>query len=127
MIDPAVREILDGTPIAHLATTSPDGAPHCVPVWIGTHQGHIAFLTGPDAKKARNLRRDPRVAISIAPAENPFVPVIIRGHVTHWLDGEQACHVVDALATKYTGQPYPRDQERVIAVVEATHQSVGMR
>ena len=33
-----LREVLDGTPIAHVATVLPDGAPHCVPVWIATHK-----------------------------------------------------------------------------------------
>ncbi|HET9082374.1 MAG TPA: pyridoxamine 5'-phosphate oxidase family protein, partial [Trebonia sp.] len=48
------------------------------------------FFTGPRSRKARNLRRDPRVAISLAPADNPFQPVIIRGRVTEWLEGDTA-------------------------------------
>jgi hypothetical protein len=32
-----LQAVLDGTPIAHLATVLPDGAPHSVPVWSGTH------------------------------------------------------------------------------------------
>ncbi|NUQ33112.1 MAG: PPOX class F420-dependent oxidoreductase, partial [Dermatophilaceae bacterium] len=36
MIDDDVRTGLDGTPIAHLATTLPDGSPHSVPLWVGT-------------------------------------------------------------------------------------------
>lgn len=79
MLDPAVRRVLDGTPIAHLASVSPDGSPHVVPVWIGTRGDRAVVLTGPGSRKARNLRRDPRVALSIAPADNPFEPVVIRG------------------------------------------------
>src|SRR4051812_45046408 len=113
MLDPHVRRVLDGTSIAHLATVLPDGAPHSVPLWVGTHGDQIAFLTGPASRKARNLRRDPRLALSIAPAENPFEPVVIRGRVVEWLEGDAAWEIVDAIALKYTGGPYSRDLERV--------------
>ncbi|MFC6704592.1 pyridoxamine 5'-phosphate oxidase family protein [Flexivirga alba] len=89
MLSNDLRSALDGTPIAHLATTLPDGAPHSVPVWIGTVGDRVAIMTGPDSRKARNLRRDPRVAISLTPPDEPFSPVILRGRVVEWLDGEQ--------------------------------------
>jgi hypothetical protein len=77
-------------------------------------------------RKARNLRRDPRMALSIAPVDNPFEPVAIRGHVVEWIEGEAAWQIIDRLATKYTGEPYPRGQERVVAVVEPERQTVGV-
>ena len=126
MLNDDVREVLDGTAIAHLATVLPDGAPHSVPLWVGTHGDHIAILTGPGSRKARNLRRDPRVALSLTPPDNPFEPVVIRGRVVEWLEGDPAWEVIDRIATKYTGGPYSRDLERVIALIEPEHQSVGM-
>ncbi|MEV4567174.1 PPOX class F420-dependent oxidoreductase [Nonomuraea sp. NPDC049419] len=125
MLSPAVRRVLDGTPIAHLATVLPDGSPHSVPIWIGTHGDHIAFLTGPQSRKARNLRDDPRVAVSMTPADNPFEPVIVRGRVVEWLDGDAAWDVIDGIAQKYIGQPYSRDEDRVVALVSPDHQIVG--
>jgi PPOX class probable F420-dependent enzyme len=127
MLDPDVRRALDGTSIAHLATVLPDGAPHAVPVWIGAHGARIVFLTGPGTRKARNLRRDPRVALSIAPAGNPFEPVVIRGRVVEWIEGNAAWEIIDQLAAKYTGAPYPRGQERVVAVIEPGRQTIGVR
>ncbi|HWC22766.1 MAG TPA: PPOX class F420-dependent oxidoreductase [Flexivirga sp.] len=121
-----LRAILDGTPIAHLATTLPDGAPHSVPVWIGTIGDRVAIMTGPDSRKARNLRRDPRVAISLTPPDDPFSPVTIRGRVVQWLDGERGWQEVDAIATKYTGGPYGRDVERVVGLIEVDHEQIGM-
>jgi PPOX class probable F420-dependent enzyme len=126
MLEPEVRRVLDGTSIAHLATVSPDGAPHSVPVFVGTHDDRLIFFTGPETRKARNLRRDPRVALSLAPADNPFQPVVIRGRVTAWLDGDAAWELIDRIQVKYTGQPYPRGQERVVAVVESEQQTVGV-
>jgi PPOX class probable F420-dependent enzyme len=127
MLDPDVRRVLDGTSIAHLATVLPDGSPHTVPLWIGTHGDRIVFLTGPDSRKARNLRRDPRMALSIAPADNPFQPVVIRGRVVEWLDGDAAWEIIDLLAIKYTGAPYSRGQERVVAVINPERQIIGVR
>jgi PPOX class probable F420-dependent enzyme len=126
MLEPDVRRALEGTDVAHLATVMPDGSPHTAPLWVGTRGDQIVFLTGPSSRKARNLRRDPRVALSLAPAENPFRPVIIRGQVTEWLDGDEAWQVIDQLSTKYTGQPYPRSEERIVAVIEPERQIVGI-
>jgi PPOX class probable F420-dependent enzyme len=125
MLDPNIRRVLDGTPIAHLATVLPDGAPHSVPVWIGTHDGHVAILTGPGSRKARNLRHDPRVALSLTPADNPYQPVIIRGKVIEWITGDAAWVIVDRISTKYTGGPYARSEQRVIALIEPDRQSMG--
>ncbi|HEX5533906.1 MAG TPA: PPOX class F420-dependent oxidoreductase [Actinomycetales bacterium] len=126
MLDPDVRELLDGTPIAHLATILPDGAPHSVPVWIGTHGDYVAIMTGPDSRKAHNLRRDPRVAISLTPSDAPYPPIMLRGRVLTWLEGNRGWTAVDQIATKYTGQPYGRDQERIVALIEVDHQRVGI-
>src|ERR1044071_7638717 len=125
MLDPDVRRVLDGTSLGHLATVLPDGSPHTPPVFVGTHDDQLIFFTGPRSRKARNLRRDPRVALSLAPADNPFQPLIIRGRVTEWLTGDAAWEIVDQISTKYIGQPYPRTEERVIAVIEPSHQTVG--
>lgn len=126
MLDPDVRRALDGTSLAHLATVLPDGSPHTVPLWIGTHDDHIVFLTGPHSRKYRNLRRDPRLALSLTRADNPYEPVVVRGRVVEWLEGDAAWPIVDRLAVKYTGQPYSRDEERVVAVIEPERQTVGV-
>ncbi|HEV7652358.1 MAG TPA: PPOX class F420-dependent oxidoreductase [Actinophytocola sp.] len=120
MLDSDVRQVLDGTPIAHLASVLPDGAPHSVPVWIGTDGDHVVVLTGPGSRKARNLRRDPRVALSLTPPGNPFQPVIMRGTVVEWVAGAAAWEIVDRIAEKYLGGPYPRDEERVVLRIEPT-------
>lgn len=126
MLDPKVRTVLDGASFAHLATILPDGSPHNTPVYVGTHGDRIVFFTGPGMRKARNLRRDPRLALSIAPADNPFEPVVIRGRVVDWIEGDAAWEIIDQLAIKYSGEPYPRGQERVVALVEPDRQTIGI-
>jgi PPOX class probable F420-dependent enzyme len=127
MIDPDVRRALDGTSIAHLATVLADGSPHVVPVFVGTHGDAIAVFTGPQSLKAQNLRRDPRVALSIAPEDNPFVPIAIRGTVVEWLEGDAAWEIIDRIAMTYTGSPYSRDLDRVVALIAPERQIVGVR
>jgi PPOX class probable F420-dependent enzyme len=127
MLHPDVRRVLDGAPIAHLATVLPDGSPHATPVYVGTHDDRIVMFTGPGKRKARNLRRDPRLALSIAPADNPFHPIAVRGHVVAWIEGDAAWSIIDRIVAKYIDMKYPRDDERVVAVIEPDHQTVGIR
>ncbi|WP_327086977.1 TIGR03618 family F420-dependent PPOX class oxidoreductase [Nonomuraea sp. NBC_01738] len=126
MLNPDVRQALDGTPVAHLATVLPDGSPHTVPLWVATRGDHVVFLTGPGSRKARNLRRDPRVALSLTAAGNPFQPIVIRGRVVEWLEGDVAWEIIDEIARKYLGQDYARGEERVVGVIEVDRQTVGV-
>lgn len=126
MLDPDLRRVLDGTSIAHIATVLPDGSPHTAPVFIGTHDDRIVFFTGPRKRKARNLRRDPRVALSIAPVDNPFTPVVVRGRVVEWIDGDAGWEIVDQVFGKYTGTSYPREEDRIVAVIEPERHTIGV-
>jgi PPOX class probable F420-dependent enzyme len=116
-----VRALLDGPNYAHVATVLPDGSPHSVPVWIGLEGDRIVFLTGPDSRKARNIAQDPRVAISITDAANPFAMASIRGRVVDRLDGESAWSIIDRLSQEYLGVSYSRGEQRVVFVVEPEH------
>ncbi len=126
MLDPAIRDVLDAASYAHLATVLPDGSPHSTPVYVGTRGDQIVFFTGPGMRKARNLRRDPRLALSIVPADNPFQPIVVRGRVVEWIEGDVAWEIIDRLVAKYIDERYPRDHERMVLVVEPEHQKVGM-
>jgi PPOX class probable F420-dependent enzyme len=125
-LDPRIRHALDGAPLVHLATLLSDGAPHSVPVWAAAHGEHIAILTGPDSLKARNLRRDPRVALSLTPVDAPNMPVAVRGRVVRWIEGDAAWEIIDPIAVKYIGQPYDHSLERVVLLIEPERQTYGM-
>jgi PPOX class probable F420-dependent enzyme len=123
-----VRVLFDAPNIAHIATLLPDGAPHSVPLWVGLEDGRIVFLTGPGSRKARNLERDPRVAISITHRDNPFAMAQVRGRVAERIEGDAAFEVIDRMSDKYIGAPYPLRTDRVVYFVEAesaTAQSFG--
>lgn len=116
-----VRALVEGPNTAHVSTLLPDGGPHSVPVWIGMEGDRIAFLTSPRSRKARNLEDDPRVAISVTAHDQPFTMASIRGRVTERLEGDPAWEVIDRLSHKYIGQPYERDLDRVVFLVEPDH------
>lgn len=118
-----VRHLVDGPNYAHLATLLPDGSPHTVPLWIGVEGDHIVFLTGPQSRKAKNIESDPRVALSLTDAANPFSMATIRGRVVDRLTGDAAWQIIDRLANQYIGQPYPRGEDRVVFVMEPEHAS----
>ena len=58
-----IRRLLDRPKIA---TLMPDGSPQSAPVWIGREGDRLLVCTGEGSLKAKNTRRDPRVALSIA-------------------------------------------------------------
>jgi PPOX class probable F420-dependent enzyme len=112
-----VRELLEARNFAHLATVLPDGSPHSVPIWIGVEGGHVAFFTQTQSRKARNLARDPRVTISLVDLEQPYRSAHLRGHVVGTVEGEEALEIIDRLAVKYTGEPFPM-RSGVVFLVE---------
>ena len=102
-----VRPLLEGRNFAHLATLLPDGSPHSVALWIGVEGDRVVFFTQPTSRKARNLDRDPRLAISVVDRENPYRTGWLRGRVVEKRTGEAALGTIDALAERYTGAPFP--------------------
>jgi PPOX class probable F420-dependent enzyme len=112
-----VRSLFEAANFGHVATLMPSGAPHTVAVWVGLEGDRIAFFTQPASQKARNLARDPRVAISITDHEKPYRTARIRGLVAETLEGDAALEVIDRLSQRYTGQPFPM-RSGVVFLVE---------
>jgi PPOX class probable F420-dependent enzyme len=59
------RALLEGDAVAHVVTLDEDGGPQVTAAWVGLDGDEIVFATLPDQRKLRNLRRDPRIALSI--------------------------------------------------------------
>lgn len=118
MLPADVRVLLEGANIAHVATLMADGAPHSVPVWIGTEGDRVAFLSSPGSVKARNVARDARLSISITDRDDPFSMAHLRGRVDAVVDGDRGWAGIDRLARKYTGAPYPLRADRVLFLVD---------
>jgi PPOX class probable F420-dependent enzyme len=115
-----IPELFEGPNYAHVATLLPDGAPHSVPMWVGVEGDAIAFLTSPGSRKARNLDRDARVAISVTAHDNPLVMAAVRGRVER-VDGDAAWEIIDRISHKYIGGPYPLREDRVVYLIKPEH------
>jgi PPOX class probable F420-dependent enzyme len=117
-MDEAVRALLDRPNFAHVATTLKDGSPHAVAVWSGTVDGDkVGFFTQDGSLKARNLRRDGRVAISVIDHDDRYEGVQIRGHVVEERTGDDALAWIDEVARRHTGADFPMRQG-VLFVIE---------
>ena len=116
-LSPKVKSLIDGPNFAHLSTLMTDGSPQSVPVWIGREGETLVICTGEGSLKAKNTRRDPRVALSIVEFHNPYEEVQIRGRVVERRN-DSGFKVMDAISHKYTGKPFPfRSPEGRIALI----------
>jgi PPOX class probable F420-dependent enzyme len=90
--------------------------------WVDTDGEHVIINTVVGFVKARNVERDPRVAVAIQDPENPFRYIQVRGEVIS-MSTEGGVESIEKLSQKYTGGPYPwyggRDQQRVVLTIKA--------
>ncbi len=64
-IPDSVRAVIDSPRLAHLVTLNRDGSPQVTCIWVGIEGDEIVAAHLGDQQKLRNMRRDPRVALSI--------------------------------------------------------------
>jgi len=101
------QDLLQKPAFANLATLNPDGSPQVSPVWVDYDGNSIIVNTARGRVKDRNLKREPRVALSIVDPENPYRYLGIQGRVAEMTEsGADAS--IDKLAKKYLGKDkYP--------------------
>ena len=122
-LSPEVQQLIDRPNFAHLATLMPDGSPQSVPVWVGREGDRIVICTGEGSLKAKNTRRDPRVALSIVDFKNPYEEVQIRGLIIERRP-DPDLKTMDPISHKYTGQPFPiRKPEGRVALIIAVEKA----
>jgi PPOX class probable F420-dependent enzyme len=75
------KKIIEGKNFAHLATLMPDGSPQVTPVWVDIAGEFVLVNTAEGRVKHRNVKRDPRIALSITDEKDPYTMLAIRGKV----------------------------------------------
>ncbi|TDC48938.1 PPOX class F420-dependent oxidoreductase [Jiangella ureilytica] len=118
------RRLLGGGHPAHLATLLPDGSPHSVPMWVGLEGDRVTILTSDATRKARNLERDPRVAVSVVDRDRPATSALVRGRVVEKIEGDRAWEIIDRMSDAYIGMPYSPRVDRVVYAIEPEHVQV---
>lgn len=118
------QNILKSKGLAHMATIGPHGEPQSSPVWFEWDGKYIKSSQTTTRQKYRNVKRDPRVALSITDPENPYHSLEIRGKVAR-IEPDPSKTFIDALAKKYLGKDkYPWSipgEERVTIYIEPEH------
>lgn len=119
------KGVLQKQAFVHLSTLGADGAPHGSVVWVDVDGDTILINTAEGRSKVENVRRDPRVSVSVADPDNPYDSVSVSGTVTE-ITHEGADAHIDAMATKYLGQEtYPfRAPDEVRVLLKITPSSV---
>jgi hypothetical protein len=84
----------------------PDGSPLGFTDLDRREGEHLVICTGEGSLKAKNTRRDPRIALSIVNFENPYEEVRIRGRVVERRPDTEF-KTLDSISHKYIGKPFP--------------------
>jgi len=118
-IDPKAQALLSRPNIAHLSTLMPDGSPNTTPVWVGVLGDNLVIVSGESSLKVRNLRRDPRLSLSVIDFQDPYEEVQIRGGVVEFRD-DSKFEIMDEISRKYIGKEFPfRNPEGRVAMIIA--------
>ena len=116
-----LKAVIDGENYAHLTTVDPDGSPQASAMWIMRDGDQIVFNTAEGRRKWRNMRQDPRVAVSLSPVGEPYRNWSIQGRVEEMRTSD-GVEVIDQLAQKYLGKDkYPwltPEMVRVTVIVD---------
>ena len=100
-------DLFDKRAFGSLSTLMPSGRPQVTPVWVDYDGGYVLFNSARGRQKDRNLRRDPRLALSILDPDNPYRYIEVRGRVIAVTEQGADDHI-DRLAKKYLGaDKYP--------------------
>jgi PPOX class probable F420-dependent enzyme len=104
-ISAPMQALLGSDAVAHVWTRNADGSPQVSVVWVIAQDDEILFGTDTNSYKARNLRRDPDVILSIEDTERNARGfqrhLVVRG--TAAIEPGPDPMLMDQLAMKYLG------------------------
>jgi PPOX class probable F420-dependent enzyme len=105
-IDPRLKKLATGKNFAAMATLTKDGGPSTHVMWVHADDDHLLINTEVHRAKYQRVQRDPRVAVTVWDAANPYSYVEARGHVVGEVRGADARASIDEMSRKYTGKDY---------------------
>ena len=72
-------DLLEGRHLAVITTIGADGYPQSTPVWYMPDGDSVGIIADTDSVKVRNIRRNPRISITIASEGRPYRYVVFKG------------------------------------------------
>ena len=101
-----VKQLLTDKAYGHVITRHADGTPQVTMVWIDVDGDDVVFNTAEGRVKPRNLRRDPRIVVSVQDRNDPQAYAVFYGAAT--VTEEGADEHIDKLAKRFLGvDEYP--------------------
>lgn len=111
------KDLLEKQAFGILGTLMKDGSPQVTPVWVDYDGKYVRINSAKGRVKDRNIRRDPRVALTLQDPANPYRYLEIRGRVAE-ISETGADEHINKLSQKYLGKPvYPFRQPGEVRVV----------
>jgi PPOX class probable F420-dependent enzyme len=111
------KDLLEKPAFGNLGTIMKDGSPQVTPVWVDYDGKHVRFNSALGRVKDKNVRRDPRVAVTLQDPANPYRYLEIRGRVVEITQNGADDHI-NKLSQKYLGKPvYPFRQPGEVRVL----------
>jgi PPOX class probable F420-dependent enzyme len=109
-------DLLQKPAFGNLGTLMKDGSPQVTPVWVDYDGEFVRINSAKGRVKDKNIRRDPRVSISLQDPANAYRYVEIRGRVVEITETGADDHI-NKLSQKYLGKPvYPFRQPGEVRV-----------
>ncbi len=100
-------DLFEKQAFANLGTLMKDGSPQVTPVWVDYDGNHVRINSAKGRVKDKNMRRDPRVSLSLQDPANPYRYLEVRGRVVEITEKGADDHI-NKLSQKYLGNPvYP--------------------
>lgn len=127
ILDDTVKAFLQERHIARVTTIGPDGYPHTVPIWYILDGDDIVIATGPEVRKTKNARANPKGAVTVGGDPRDDHASYGPGYLFQgdWsLEGEPGFDWIRRIAMRYWN-----DAERVEREVMAwgAHQALRLR
>jgi PPOX class probable F420-dependent enzyme len=109
-------DLFRGRNYGQLVTLGGDGRPQVTVLWVDADERHVLVNTAEGRTKDRNLRRDPRAAVSVVKEGDWYRWVSVTGTVVERITGPEAEAHIDRLSRRYDGEPWTpvEDQVRVL-------------
>ena len=97
----AGRRQIDEAEVFWLSTVRPDGRPHVTPLLAVWHDDAMYFCTGPDERKAKNLRQNRQCILTTGRNGLDGLDVVVEGEAVEVGDAAELERVAAAYESKY--------------------------
>ena len=116
-IPQSLRKMVEDKAYGHVVTYNAQGKPELTMVWMDVEGDELLFNTAEGRRKPDNIRRDPRVIVSVQDRNNPQAYAVFHGKAR--ITDTGANEHIDKLAKRFLGvdkYPYRQPTEKRLIV-----------